>query len=813
MKRFSIIILFVSALVLAGDTYAQFAFNNKSQEQMAMRNLSSMPLTFTENRGQWHEKALFKATAGGATFWFCNDEIAYVFTRDTDELLEDDRLMLPDMPDMPDKFDKPRYKKESIVISARLIGANPDAEIIGENRLSHNNNYYYGNDQSKWRTDVPNYSSITYKDIYPGIDLKYHGNGQGMKYDFIVHPGADFSQIRIRYEGADDLAITPNGDLEAATSFGPIHENIPLVYQQIGNSKREVTGRYTILAPGVFGFAVDDYDPSQSLVIDPEIVYSTYLGGSLEDRANAIAVDDSGNAYITGRTLSTDFPIENPYQTDPVGWDVFITKLSPDGNSIVYSTFLGGRVHDEGYAIGVDRSGNAYVTGYTKSTNFPTFNPYQMYQSYKDVFVTKLSSGGNSLVYSTYLGGNHDEVGRDIAVDAGGCAYIIGDTGSNDFPTENPYQTNQSFSDAFITKLSPDGISLIYSTYLGGSYIEYGMGIAVDSSGYAYITGTTKSTDFPTLYPYDGSYNGGDWDVFVTKLNTAGNSLVYSTYLGGGSHDASSDITVDGSGFAYVTGYTESIDFPTLNPIQFYQYNYDVFVTRFSVSGIYLVYSTYLGGDGYEYGTGITTDAGGCAYVTGVTHSTDFPTANPISGGDTIHGTSDGFLSKLSPEGNSLFFGSYLGGGNSDYGSGIVADSNGAVYVTGGTASSDFPIVNACDSTYNGGEFDVYVIRIDAVTGINENISVLPRTYQLVQNYPNPFNASTTIKYDLPLTSEVTIDIYDILGRKIGTLVNDTQQAGYHQATWNAGDVSSGIYFYRIQAGDFTESKSMLLLK
>ncbi|MEE9553720.1 MAG: SBBP repeat-containing protein, partial [candidate division Zixibacteria bacterium] len=407
MAKRAVLLLVVFSFLISANANAQLIAGEQSDNLM-LSNLSSMPLAFAENQGQFGEKTLFKANVGGATFYFCPDEVAYLFVRDTDELLEDDILGRPEIPGMPDKMNRPRYKKESMLIKARFIGANPNPEVIGTDRLSHNNNYFYGNNQSKWRTDVPNYSTIIYKDIYPGIDLKYYGNGQGMKYDFIVNPGADISLIQIHYKGVDNLAITPNGDLEAATLFGSIHENIPSVYQEIGSGKREVTGRYVITAPGVFGFEVDDYNPSLTLVIDPELVYSTYLGGGGgSDLGYGIAVDASGNAYVTGYTQSSDFPTENPYNGSLGGSnDAFVTKLSPAGNSLVYSTYLGGGSGQFGYGIAVDASGNAYVTGYTQSSDFPTENPYDgSFNGYNDAFVTKLSPAGNSLVYSTYLGG------------------------------------------------------------------------------------------------------------------------------------------------------------------------------------------------------------------------------------------------------------------------------------------------------------------------------------------------------------------------------------------------------------------------
>ena len=308
------------------------------------------------------------------------------------------------------------------------------------------------------------------------------------------------------------------------------------------------------------------------------LVYSTYLGGNDYDYGYGIAVDGSGSAYITGFTQSSDFPTLDPYQPDQISQDAFVTKLSSDGNSLVYSTYMGGDSDDLGYGIALDSDGSAYITGNTYSTNFPTLDPYQTDQTGNDAFVTKLSSGGNSLGYSTYLGGSDDDRGYGIAVDAGDNAYVTGYTLSTDFPTENPYQTDQVSYDAFVTKLSSGGNSLVYSTYLGGNDYDFGYEIAVDAGGNAYITGSTYSTDFPTLDPYQTDQ--GDRDAFVTELSSGGNSLVYSTYLGGNDDDCGYGIAVDAGGNAYITGYTESTDFPTLDPYQTDQGGIDAFITK-----------------------------------------------------------------------------------------------------------------------------------------------------------------------------------------------------------------------------------------
>jgi hypothetical protein len=272
--RLAIGFFLVGILLFWIPVYSQPTLSGELQKNVILSSLSSMPLVFTENRGQWDSKVIFKAEAGGATFWFCRDEVAYQFIRETDQLIKDGMPHGPAMPEgMPDKFNHPCYKKESMVIKAQFVGVNENAEVIGEDRLSHNNNYFIGNVTSKWATDVPNYSAITYKDIYPGIDLTYHGNGKGMKYDFIVNPGADISQIKIRYDGVKALDITSNGDLEAQTKFGPVYERIPQIYQEIDGEKREIAGQYILQESGIFGFTLEEgLNPAYPVVIDPELV-------------------------------------------------------------------------------------------------------------------------------------------------------------------------------------------------------------------------------------------------------------------------------------------------------------------------------------------------------------------------------------------------------------------------------------------------------------------------------------------------------------------------------------------------------------
>jgi hypothetical protein len=721
MPRLTTLVLGFVTAILCGSLLA-------ANTQPTIQFVNKMPLAFTQNIGQWDSQVLFRTNSGGATMWFTKEGVIYQFTRrvDTnngavsvqgvgqnrfgfDTPGPDPRLREHDME--PDSM-------EQLVLTAKFLGANPNPEAVGESQMEYKCNYFLGNDPSKWHTDVPNYEAITLKDIYPGIDLKYSDDGNGQAaYEFKAAPGVDIAQVKVAYEGAKETSLDAEGRLIVKTKWGAMLAAIKFP----ANGVLSGTCGFFQLPEKAAGFEADRSTPlttggtsQQALgTLAVGLGYSSYLGGSSDDYGYSIAVDGSGNAYVTGTTYSSNFPTLNPcqsYQGPTDGSDVFVTKVSSSGSSLIYSTYLGGGGNDDyGYAIAVDVSGDAYLTGETWSSDFPTLNPYQTFQGSNDVFVTKLGSAGNSLSYSTYLGGGGRDLGCGIAVNGGGNAFVTGYTRSSDFPTLNPYQMYQAYDDVFVTKLSSSGTSLIYSTYLGGGGNDRGYGIAVDGSGNAYVTGYTYSSNFPNLSSYQ-TFQGG-CDAFVTKLSSAGHSLIYSTYLGGGDFDYSTGIAVGGSDNAYVTGYTSSSDFPTLNPYQTYQGYCDAFVTKLSIAGNSLIYSTYLGGGDNDYGYGIAVDGNSNAYVTGYTFSSDFPTLNPFQG--TFQGPSgysDAFVTKLSSTDNSLIYSTYLGGRSSDYGDGIAIDSGGTAYVTGGTHSFDFPALNRYQ-TYQGG-WDAYVTKL-----------------------------------------------------------------------------------------------------
>ena len=469
MPRLTMLVLgFITALLCSSILAAT--------TQPTIQSLNKMPLAFTKNMGQWNERVLFRANAGGATMWFTKESVTYQFMRTLGGHSSESwnpgwkRLQLDSSfrwNDKPGGNDMERDSVEQLVLTAKFLGANPNPEIIAESQMEYRCNYFLGNEPMKWHTDVPNYEAITLKDIYPGIDLKYSGKGTGeAAYEFITAPGADIAQIKVEYEGAEKTSIDTVGRMVVTTKWGDMIAAI----KSPTNGVLSGTGSFSQLSDKTVGFKGDGLSRQALGTLSLVLSYSTYLGGGTGgDYGVGIAVDGSGNAYVTGYTYSSNFPTLNPYQTYQGGTDVFVTKLSSSGNSLIYSTYLGGGDDDIGGGIAVDGSGNAYVTGSTNSPDFfVTVGAYDStYNGGYDAFVAKFSPSG-TLIYSTYLGGGSDDYGNGIAVDGSGNAYVTGTTSSSDFPTLNPYQTDQGSEDAFVTKLSISGNSLIYSTYLGG---------------------------------------------------------------------------------------------------------------------------------------------------------------------------------------------------------------------------------------------------------------------------------------------------------------------------------------------------------
>jgi hypothetical protein len=658
-----------------------------------------LPLSFEANEGQTDPSVDFLAHGQGYTLFFSSGG-----------------LML-----------SPRHATGSYtaagldtqgVLQVELHDADPHPQVVGQQRLPGTVNYFIGNDPRQWHAGIPIYARVRYDGVYPGVDLAYYSSSERqLEVDFVVAPGVDPDAIRLGFKGVDSLDPDATGALVVRSAGGDVRLQAPVVYQQVDEVRVQVAGAYVVKHQEV-SFALGTYDASRPLVIDPVILYSTFLGGRGTDAGNSVAVDAAGNAYVTGSTASPDFPTSpDAFQRTPDGGDcgfhfsvpcpdVFVSKLNPSGTALLYSTFLGGSGADVGNSIAVDAAANAYITGFTTSPNFPTSEGavQSTFGGIEDAFVTKLNASGTELMYSTYLGSG---AGEGIAVDTAGNAYV-GVLG-------------------FIKKLNSTGTALIYASPqpLGGiAYVTVARAIAVDAAGNVYVTGGVSGPAFPTTPgAFQTTMRGFGGNAFVSKLNATGTELIYSTFLGGSSIDFGTGIAVDSEGNAYITGGTLSADFPT-TPGAFQTalgrpMATNAFVSKLNAAGTQLIYSTYLGGAGTDTGSSIAITSTGSAYVTGYTSSTDFPTTTGALQ-STLRGNQAAFVTRLNATGTGLVFSTYLGGtldGNG--GSGVAVDAAGNGYVTGGTGSADFPTSpGAFQPTFGGGTcfsapcLDAFVVKI-----------------------------------------------------------------------------------------------------
>jgi Beta-propeller repeat len=645
------------ALLLGSDPSQTSPLSKVAQPERADETevriaYGTLPLGFEPNVGQTDPDVKFLARGRSYALFLTAQEAVLTLSKPVEDGKA--RPLLPLRAST--SADSP--SRTSTSVRMKLVGASAAPRIVGEGELPGKSNYLIGNDPKRWRTEISRYGRVRYEEVYPGIDLVFYGNQGQLEYDFVVSAGADPRAITLAFSGAHDVRLAAGGELVLGVGGGEIRQHKPVIYQEVEGVRQKVAGGYRLEERNHVSFEVGAYDVSRPLVIDPVLVYATLLGGPLAlDIGHGIAVDEEGYAYVTGETLSADFPTTpGAFQQSFVGGgffgagDAFVTKLNRSGTEVIYSTYLGGSFDDLGLGIALDKHGHAYVTGRTYSADFPTtVNAFQSFFGSGgffgngDAFVTKLNRSGTDVVYSTYLGGSFDDIGFDIAVDKRGHAYVTGATLSActgeplpaDFPT-TPGAFQPVFAggaDAFVTKLNLRGTALIFSTYLGGadtSRVDTGHGIAVDEEGHAYVMGQTSSVDFPTTPgAFQQSLLGNADDAFVTKLNRSGTALVYSTYLGGSSSfEEGHDIAVDKEGQAHVTGLTFSGDFPITSGAfqQSYFGDGDAFVTKINRSGTALVYSTYLGGTATDAGFGIAVDEDGCAYVTGWTTGSDFPT-------------------------------------------------------------------------------------------------------------------------------------------------------------------------------------------
>lgn len=705
-----------------------------------------LSLSFEANAGQLDPEVRFVARGAGYTLFLTPHEAVFVLGA----------AHLPPKPgraepgaELPSRSgdaapprgsDPPAEPRGSTsTLRMRLDAASALADVVGEEELAGKIHYLRGDDPAGWHTDVPTFARVRYRDVYPGVDLVYYGNQRQLEYDLVLAADADPQQIALRFEGADGLRVDAAGALVIETPGGALQQQPPVAYQEVEGQRRAVPARY-VLAGQRVTIALGAYDPSQPLVIDPLLSYSTYLGGSDADWGKSVALDTAGNAYITGHTCSVNFPRQNAGQSTFGGGgganclnetgagDAFVTKLNATGTALVYSTYLGGSSNDVGSSIAVDSAGSAHIAGVTTSTNFPTFNSVLSCSSAGTHFLTKLNAAGNALVYSSCGYG-----GRSVALDPSGNAYTVG------------------YTDGTVYKFNTAGTVL-----WGVTLNAVGLGIAVDSSGSAYVVGHTTGGLTTTLGAFETVFGGGTYDAFALKLDPAGSFLLYSTYLGGSGDEEAMGVAVDSLGNAYVTGWTSSTNFPTSGAVQASNGGgtSDAFVTKLNPTGSQLVYSTYLGGSGNgstqyldEVGESIVVDRAGNAYVTGITSSANFPLQSPLQTSKRSLLLPDGFIAKLNPAGFALGYSSYLGGcGTSQaYGYGIALDGANNAYVTG-VAACGLPTTSGVVQPGFAGVLDAFVVKI-------ADVSVPPVDLQVTQSAPASVTLGNTVTYTITVTN------------------------------------------------------------
>ncbi len=758
------------------------ASTDQATRELIVSYQENLPLFFVPNEGQSDPRVLFTCIGGDFTQSFLSDgRIAYSVPCEE--------------------------AYNSITVVQRFLGGNPDPVIEGLDPLSTRVSYFSG-DVSQWHTNITPFGSIAFRDIYEGIDLICSGQKGMVKREFRISPGADPDKIRMRFEGASRVRMSGDGGLVTTVGSAEIRESAPICYQEWGERKVFIPCRFDVHDDDTVSFYIGPHDPDLPLTIDPVLSYCGYIGGSENDFGYGIAVDAYGNAYIAGSTSSPEGSF--PYVVGPSDFyagseDAFIAKVNPSGTGLVYCGYIGGMGRDGADGVAVDAAGNAYVVGGSENTaswvQFPTtVGPDVTPNGEYDAFIAKVNAAGTSLDYCGYIGGEGTDIGNSIAVDVSGNAYVTGYTESSEssFPqVAGPDPTyNGGAHDAYVARVNQWGTGLTYCGYLGGAGNDYGYGIAVDTSGNAYVTGSTDSTSFPTAAGPDLSQNGG-YDAFVTKVNSAGTGLIYSGYIGGSGIDYGYGIAVDATGAAYVTGYTESAasTFPeTVGPDLSQNGGADAFVAKVNPAGSALTYSGFIGGSGTEWGNGIALDYSGNAYVTGYTTSAQasFPV---VLGPDiTQNGGADAFVAKIKSAGTGLDYCGYIGGSGDEQGNGIALDTSRKPYIAGSTTSlpGTFP-VRAGPAITHSGASDAFVAKIGGgkpAIGIWRPSNArwyLDYDSNGLSNYQVTWGAST----DIPVTGDWDRDGFDEIGLWRPSTARwyldyDNNGLSNYQVTWGA---------------------------
>lgn len=813
LARYFTILLF-AACVIPGALLAQQGNSTGDTYGSTMGSLGEIPPSFIQNEGQWPDGVEMLVQGKGYNLWVKKGELLY-------DLFRVEALATANKARTASSFPAD-IRRTGAVVRMTFVGASKDAAARGLLRRGGYNNYFLGNDQSRWASNVPTYEEARITNLYSGIDALLRFENGEIRYDLLLEPGADPMTVQVRYDGVEAVRVDPSGDLVLRTAIGELRQRKPYAYQMDGETRRTVTCSFAARADGSVGFKLGSYDPTRPLVIDP-LIYSTVIGGGAHDAAYDMKVDRRKNIYLTGWTFSPRFPV-NPggysetFNGDSAYSDLFVTKINSDSGKVIYSTFIGGVMNDVANAIELDTLGNVYLVGSTESGNFPftrgAYDTTHNSQGLPDAFITKLSADGSRLIYSTFLGGAKGDEAFAAALDSVGNIYVGGSTYSANYPAGRPaFDTlleGAIFSDAFLAKLSANGTQMIYSTYLGGSQSEQINDIAVDRTGRVYLAGGTWSTDFPLTPNAARRENhsvgkGFEQDGFFTAIAADGLQLVHSTYLGGDRLDVVNGLVIDSLGKAILCGETRSVNFPVSKPYDTLSDKEklpDAFVMRIDpVDGV-ILRSTVIGGSGEDVAYDVAMNRAGMLAVCGISNSTNFPVtsgAYDISHSDTTD--IDAFFLVLDSARYTVNYASYIGGGRNDYAHAIGLDAERDIYIAGATSSTNYPTTTGPYAQSGGGAASVFVSRFSlkpaSVADDRRMVTITSATIA-----PNPTSGRTRLAIpnaeELALRSGARITLFTSLGDAVLELEGSMLHDGAWGADLDLSGLAPGNYYARI---------------